>query len=118
MHAKCEKEPPNMPNTRVVHHHGPARSLYGEHGPVNDMGQFTPRPMSTTIKWPAGAKVTPETIPEHLDSAIARIPGLSAKQRAAIHAVLTEKMRDIHFLRLVSAELGPKAPPTDQGRLL
>jgi hypothetical protein len=60
--------------------------------------------------------VAPATISEHLDSAIARIPGLSARERQAVHAVLTEKLRDIHFLRLLTAELGPKASPMDEGR--
>jgi hypothetical protein len=107
-----------MPDTRVVHHHGPARSLYGDKGPVNSMPGPSPRPMTTTLRWPAGQPVQPESIAEHLDSAIARVPGLSSKQKAAIHAVLTEKMRDIHFLRLVSAELGPKPTPSDEGRML
>jgi hypothetical protein len=71
--------------------------------------------MTTRLKWPAGQPVAPATIAEHLDSAIARVPGLSAKQRAAIHAVLTEKCRDLHFLRMLSAELGPKSPMDDGG---
>jgi hypothetical protein len=51
--------------------------------------------------------VQPQTIAEHLDSAIARVPGLSARQRMAIHAVLSEKLRDIHLAKLVASQLHP-----------
>ena len=71
--------------------------------------------MTTRLKWPAGQPVEPQSIAEHLDSAIARVPG--SRQRAAIHAVLTEKCCDIGFLRMLTAELGPKAP-SDEGRVL
>jgi hypothetical protein len=105
-----------MPDTRVVHRHVSANSLYGPTGPQQALGHFSPRPLTTKIQWPAGQPVTPQTIAEHLDSAIARVPGLSAKQRAAIHAVMTEKVRDLHFARLVAGQLGPQ--PSDEGRIL
>ena len=108
-----------MPDTRVVHRHVSANSLYGPTGPQQASDghhRFEPRPLTTKIQWPAGQPVTPQTIAEHLDSAIARVPGLSAKQRAAIHAVMTEKVRDLHFARLVAGQLGPQ--PSDEGRIL
>ena len=98
-----------MPDTRVIHSHV-AHRVYGPTGPRNDMPGGSPRPMTTRLKWPAGQPVEPQSIAEHLDSAIARVPGLSSRQRAAIHAVLTEKCCDIGFLRMLTAELGPKAP--------
>jgi hypothetical protein len=104
-----------MADPRPVHHHI-ATSLYGAHGPVNGLQGPTPRPLTTKLQWPAGQPVAPQSIAEHLDSAIARIPGLSARERQAVHAVLTEKLRDIHFLRLLTAELGP--PKADEGRVL
>jgi hypothetical protein len=104
-----------LPDTRVQHHHV-AHSLYGPAGPVQAMPGPTPRPLTTKLQWPAGQPVAPATISEHLDSAIARIPGLSARERTAVHAVLTEKLRDIHFLRLLTAELGPAKQ--DEGRVL
>jgi hypothetical protein len=103
---------------RVQHYHHPARSLYGEHGPQQALGHFSPRPMTTRLRWPAGQPIEPQTIAEHLQAAIAKVPTLSARQRAAIHAVLVEKCRDIGFLRMLSAELGPKASPSDEGRVL
>jgi hypothetical protein len=64
--------------------------------------------MSTTIKWPSGQPIEPQTISEHLQSAAARIPGLSSRQRQAVVAVMTEKVRDLHFARLVAGQLGPQ----------
>ena len=97
-----------MPDTRAVHYSRAARSLYGEHGPQQALGHFSPRPMSTTIKWPSGQPIEPQTISEHLQSAAARIPGLSSRQRQAVVAVMTEKVRDLHFARLVAGQLGPQ----------
>jgi hypothetical protein len=74
---------------------------------MQDLGFFSPRPMTTRLQWPAGQPVTPQSISEHLDQAIARVPGLSAKQRTAIHAVLTEKCRDLAFVRLMAGQLHP-----------
>jgi hypothetical protein len=98
-----------MSDVRPQHIHRPshAASLYGAHGPMQDLGFFSPRPMTTKLQWPAGQPVTPETIAQHLDQAIAKVPTLSAKQRAAIHAVLSEKVRDLHFAKLVASQLHP-----------
>jgi hypothetical protein len=104
-----------MPDTRVQHHHV-ARSVYGPTGPRQDMPGGSPRPMTTRLRWPAGEPIAPQTISEHISSAVARIPSLSARQRQAVVAVMTERLRDVHFLRLLTAELGPKA--TDEGRVL
>ena len=37
-----------MPDQRPIHRH--AASLYGPNGPVNDLGQPSPRPMTTTLR--------------------------------------------------------------------
>jgi hypothetical protein len=37
-----------MPDFRPVHRH--AVSLYGPQGPMNEMGQFTERPMTTRLR--------------------------------------------------------------------
>jgi hypothetical protein len=60
--------------------------------------------------------VTPQSIAEHLDQAIARVPGLSARQRQAVHAVLVEKCRDLSFAKMVAGQLAPQ--PSDEGRVL
>jgi hypothetical protein len=104
-----------MPDTRVQHHHV-AHSVYGPTGPRQDLGHFSPRPMTTRLRWPAGSPVEPQSISEHLQSAAARIPGLSAKQRQAVVAIMTEKVRDLHFARLVAGQLGPQQ--SDEGRIL
>jgi hypothetical protein len=67
----------------------------------------TPRPLTTRLRWPAGEPIAPATIAEHLDQAIARVPGLSAKQRQAVHAVLVEKCRDLSFAKMVAGQLHP-----------
>ena len=104
-----------MADPRPQHFHV-AHSVYGAHGPRNDMPGGSPRPLSTKLKWPAGEPVEPQTIAEHITSAVARIPGLSSRQRAAVVAVMTEKVRDLHFARLVAEQLGPQ--PSDEGRIL
>jgi hypothetical protein len=105
-----------MPDVRPSHT-TIANSLYGPRGPQQALGHYTERPLTTKLRWPAGQPVEPQTIAEHLTSAIAKVPTLSARQRAAVVAVLVEKCRDIGFLRMLSAELGPKAPASE-GRIL
>ena len=104
-----------MPDTRVVHSHV-AHSVYGAHGPRNDMPGGSPRPMTTTMRFAKAPPEPPQSISEHISSAVARIPGLSSRQRAAVVAVMTEKVRDLHFARLVAEQLGPQ--PSDEGRIL
>ena len=104
-----------MPDTRVVHSHV-AHSVYGAHGPRNDMPGGSPRPMTTTMRFAKAPPEPPQSISEHISSAVARIPGLSSRQRQAVVAVMTEKVRDLHFARLVAEQLGPQ--PSDEGRIL
>jgi hypothetical protein len=53
---------------------------------------------------------------EHIQQAIARVPGLSPKQRQAVCNVMVEKTRDLHFIKLVM-DMMPRAP-SDEGRVL
>jgi hypothetical protein len=98
-----------MADVRPQHVHRPAiaQSLYGPNGPQQAMGRYTERPLSTRLQWPAGQPVAPSTIAEHLDSALARVPGLSSRQKTALHAVLTERLRDLSFIKLVASQLHP-----------
>ena len=103
-----------MPDVRPQHRH--QVSIYGETGPRRDMPGGSPRFLSTKLRWPAGEPVAPEPLHEHLQQAIAKVPGLSARQRQAVVAVLIEKCRDLHFARLVAGQLGSQ--PSDEGRVL
>jgi hypothetical protein len=98
-----------MPDQRVQHVTRPSHavSLYGKTGPQQALGHYTERPLTTRLSWPSGQPIQPETISEHLQSAISRIPTLSAKQRAAVVAIMTEKCRDLHFAKLIAAQLHP-----------
>jgi hypothetical protein len=60
----------------------------------------------------------PTSLSEHLDDAIARVPDLSAKQRAAVKAAMTTMLRDIGFNRLMAEQSRAHAVPMDQGRPL
>jgi hypothetical protein len=54
---------------------------------------------------------------DHIDDAIARVPGLTAKQRGAIKAAMTTMLRDIGFNKLM-ADQSRAHLPMDQGRPL
>jgi hypothetical protein len=62
----------------------------------------------------------PESIADHIDSALSKIQGLNPRQRLAIHNVMLEKCRDLHFAKLIADQLGPwsKAAVQDEGRPL
>jgi hypothetical protein len=60
----------------------------------------------------------PESLSEHIDDAIARVPDLSAKQRAAVKAAMTTMLRDIGFNKMMADQAKAHALPMDQGRPL
>jgi hypothetical protein len=60
----------------------------------------------------------PETLSDHIDDAIGKVPGLSAKQRGAIKAAMTVMLRDIGFNKLMAEQSQAHAMPLDQGRPL
>jgi hypothetical protein len=105
-----------MPDPRPVHNHV-AHSVYGAHGPRNDMPGGSPRPMTTQLRFAKAPAEPPQSLAEHIEQAVARVPGLSPKQRQAVAAVMVEKTRDLHFIKLVM-DMMPRAPQQDEGRVL
>jgi hypothetical protein len=97
-----------MPDTRIQHH-TIAKSFYGPHGPQQALGQFTPRPSSTTIsprRFGLGPAEPPQSISEHITSAVEKIPGLTGRQRNAVHAAMLAMTRDISFVKQVHDQVG------------
>jgi hypothetical protein len=60
----------------------------------------------------------PESLSDHVDDAIAKVPGLSAKQRSAVKAAMTTMLRDIGFNKMMADQAKAHALPMDQGRPL
>jgi len=60
----------------------------------------------------------PESLADHVDDAIAKVPGLSAKQRGAVKAAMTTMLRDIGFNKMMADQAKAHALPQDQGRPL
>jgi hypothetical protein len=128
------KEPMTMPDTRKGHFTYPATptslmnqetppfpgagaalyTKYGPRGPANTGRQR--KPLSTP----------PQSLEEHIQDALARIPDLSSKQKLALRNVLMAMCRDISFIRCIHEQaqsLGPHSDqaagiPMDQGRPL
>ena len=95
-------------NTPTPPFQGPAHAIYGDRGPQRAGPDYGARkPLSTP----------PESLADHIDDAIAKVPGLSAKQRGAIKAAMTTMLRDIGFNRLM-ADQSRAHLPMDQGRPL
>jgi hypothetical protein len=100
---------PSLMNQPTPPYHGPGASLYGPRGPQRASPDYAARkPLSAP----------PESLADHIDDAIARIPDLSARQRAAVKAAMTVMLRDIGFNRLMAEQSRAHAIPTDQGRPL
>jgi hypothetical protein len=53
-----------------------------------------------------------------VSAAIAKVPGLSAKQRGAVKAAMTTMLRDIGFNKMMADQAKAHALPMDQGRPL
>jgi hypothetical protein len=60
----------------------------------------------------------PESLADHIDDAIAKVPDLTAKQRAAVRAAMTTMLRDIGFNKMMADQSRAHAIPMDQGRPL
>jgi hypothetical protein len=60
----------------------------------------------------------PESLADHIDDAIAKVPGLNAKQRAGLRAAMTTMLRDIGFNKMMAEQSRAHAVPMDQGRPL
>jgi hypothetical protein len=58
-------------------------------------------------KAPAGP---PQSVEEHLTQAIAKVPDISRRQRTALLHVLMATMRDIDFLRQLTAAAKASGP--------
>ena len=117
-----------MPDVRKAHYHyspgpswanqptpvfeGPAHSLYGPRGPQRAAPDYAARkPLSTE----------PESIEHHVQDAIARVAGLSPRQRLALRNELMRMTRDISFVRCIAQQThGPysEAALQDEGRPL
>jgi hypothetical protein len=56
----------------------------------------------------------PQTISDHIDQALARVPGLGGRQKTALKAGLGRMMRDIHFLRQLTEQAHATGPWSSQ----
>src|SRR5215831_13283886 len=99
----------SLMNTPTPAFNGPGAALYGDRGPQRAAPDYGARkPLSTP----------PESLADHIDDAIARVPDLSAKQRAAVKAAMTTMLRDIGFNKMMADQAKAHAIPMDQGRPL
>ena len=83
---------PSLVNQPTPPFNGAANSLYGPRGPQrshNTGRQDHP----------------PESIADHIDSAIAHVAGLTPKQRLAVHNEMVRLCRDVSFMRMVAAQV-------------
>ena len=82
---------PSLMNQPTPPFRGAGHSLYGDRGPQRAAPDYGARkPLSTP----------PQSLADHIDDAIARVPDLSAKQRAAVRAAMTTMLRDIGFNKM------------------
>jgi hypothetical protein len=99
-------------NIPTPEYRGAAHSLYGDRGPQRAAPDYGARkPLSTE----------PESIEHHVQDAIARVAGLSPRQRLALRNELMRMTRDISFVRLIAQQTrGPysEAAVQDEGRPL
>jgi hypothetical protein len=96
-------------NTPTPPFQGPAHAIYGDRGPQRAGPDYGARkPLSTP----------PESLADHIDDAIAKVPGLSAKQRNAVRGAMIAMTRDIGFSKLIHEQASAHAVPMDQGRPL
>jgi hypothetical protein len=61
--------------------------------------------MTTTLRW-AKEPLVPQSINEHVQHAIAKVPDLSPRQRNAVVAAMVTLCRDIAFLKQVHDAVG------------
>jgi hypothetical protein len=96
-------------NTPTEPFRGAGASLYGSRGPMRQELDYAARKPNSS---------PPETLSDHIDDAVGKVPGLSARERAAVKAAMTTMCRDIGFCKLIHDQASAHAIPSDQGRLL
>jgi hypothetical protein len=100
---------PSLLNQPTPPFNGAAHSLYGDRGPQRAAPDYAARkPLSSP----------PQSLADHIADAVARVPDLSAKQRAAVKAAMMVMVCDIGFSKLIHDQASAHAVPTDQGRPL
>jgi hypothetical protein len=112
---RLRHEGPSLLNIPTEAFRGAGASLYGPRGPQRAAPDYAARkPLSTE----------PESIEHHVQDAIARVQGLSPRQRLALRNELMRMTRDIGFIKCIHEQsLGPHSDaaagvPMDQGRPL
>jgi hypothetical protein len=96
---------PSLLNQKAAPYNGPAHSLYGPRGPQRAAPDYGARkPLSTE----------PESIEHHVQDAIARVAGLSPRQRLALRNELMRMTRDISFIRCIHEQAHGQGPHSDQ----
>jgi hypothetical protein len=95
-------------NTPTEPFRGAGASLYGPRGPQRAAPDYGDRRKGDP----------PQSLADHIDDAIARVPGLSAKQRNAVRGAMIAMTRDIGFSKLIHEQASAHAIPMDQGRPL
>jgi hypothetical protein len=75
--------------------------------------------MSTTMRWHGEPTPPPASISEHISSAVDKIPGLTGRQRNAVHAAMVTLCRDISFVKMIAGQVSwSHQAPADEGRPL
>jgi hypothetical protein len=93
--------PKTLLNQPTPPYEGPGKALYGygPRGPTRDHN----RPLSEP----------PESIADHIDQAIRKVPGLNPRQRLALHNTLTAMSRDISYIRMVASQAHHMGPHSE-----
>jgi hypothetical protein len=107
---------PSLLNTPTPEFRSAAASLYGERGPARSSLDYR---RSAGRKAPEGE---PQSLADHIDSAISRVAGLGPKQKLSLHNELVRMVQNINFLKMaMESARGPwseQAMRQDEGRLL
>ena len=107
---------PSLLNTPTEPYLGPGRSLYGSRGPTGPSPDYRIRKPNSS---------PPENVQHHVQDCLARVAGLSGRQRQAVTTEVLRMLNDITFLRQLTEEARARGPwsaeavhPTDEGRVL
>jgi hypothetical protein len=95
-------------NTPTPPYPGPGAALYGERGPAPPAPDYRGRRKGEP----------PQSLNEHIDDAVAKVPDLSPKQRNAVKAAMLTLTRDITFIRMIADQGRHHVLPMDEGRAL
>jgi hypothetical protein len=93
---------PSWLNQETPPFNGAANALYGDRGPQ--------RPLKDYGRGRKALSGPPQSLEEHVQDAIARVPDLSAKQKLALRNVLMGMTRDVSFARMVLDQAKAKGP--------